>query len=1825
MAPGAHIGASQLEAQAGLVVTKRNGRVTGVIAAEGGLLISDDATRDPGERARAFLASYGSVIGLDADERNVVPFAARVAFKDATGDHVRLDQTYRGLPVFGGELIVHMNADGITGVNGKWLDGLNVPVAPAIDEAYAHSVAIAAAAKLAKPASLAELAATTAELAVFRSGLVENRRTHDHLAWAFEVGGGAERFQIWVDATDGASLATYPLNHTAKFRVAYAGSFTDDVSQTPYQPGATAVCREDGVPNGGLQCVAAPADLFRFSGQVYDMFSQGFARDSYDGLGIKMKTVNLINQNCPNAYWDGQTTNYCPDFELDDVVAHEWGHAYTQFTHNLVYAYQSGALNEAYSDMWGETVDLLNGEDGLGGGMNAEPAPTGVRWAMGEDFATGSGEYELLLRDMWDPDRLGYPGKVTSPNYTCGTGDGGGVHSNSGVPNHAYALLVDGTNFPASCTAAPNNCRAPLTCNAATSKCEFNGQSITKLDFTKTAAIYFRAMTTKQTTTSDFVDHADALELSCMELVGMTPDKFLAGPVATAITATDCDQVKKAMLAVEMRTPPNCGFEPLLQPNPPAACRGATATRSETWANGIAAWTKSFQLGSTGDSPTPYYEWAGVNTKPGNEPGKAAFAVNSKTGTCAPAGDESGVYMLASPAITAPGTDHTIELRFRHFVETELLFDGGQLSISINGGAFTLVPRAAYVHNAPNSNLDAAVPVGQNTNPRAGQPAWTGADEGSTTGSWGTTVVNLSGLVQPGQTYKLRFDFSVDGCNGVTGWYIGDLVVNDCPPLTAPVLRAGADYEDPDTNGQFTLAWDPRPAGASGPDKLQQSTESCLAALDENCNGNFNKWLRAADGLATWSSGPKPAHATNTFRVVGVDGTFDESTTLTTMAGITIPAGSTAKLTWQEWFVNEPDDAGFVEVSDGATCTTAGPNEADCGLNSDQTPKLCEAAQCWTQVYKTDRALEAGPADEAFATEDLALQRVNMTPFVGKTIRVRFRYFVGGLEHFFYKQMGWYLDNIRLDVDNWTTINNANVTTTLISGKANGDYCYRVATTYQIGGNAVESNFSNILPITVAQQPAPADTDQDTIVDTSDNCITTPNTDQSDADGDGVGTACDACFGAPNVDGDTDKICDAVDNCAAVPNPTQADADGDGKGDACDCAVGEDMDDDLVCNAGDNCPNVANTDQVDDDGDGIGNACDVCAGSLNIDTDADKICDDVDNCAAVGNPGQEDTDGDTVGDECDCVAANDEDGDGACNATDNCPTVENATQADSDRDGVGDKCDNCATTANPDQADADLDEIGDICELAKCDDADADGICDDDDSCPDVSNPDQRGACFVDDGGCGCATNNVGPGGVAPWLLVAFAVVRRRSRRSKSVMAAAVALVCMLAFTRAADADETQTRHVAVQLGGFVGGFIPSNDHEFYDYMSTTQVPMGSIAPGFGVRAALFPLPFLGIEVDGTLMRSSLDGRDSVNLFGFGAHLIGQLPGKIRPFGLVGVGGMGLQSNDDVLGSDVDAIGYAGLGVAIDVAKNIALRGDGRILRAPAAEVETGTDHFSFSVGVSGVFDLRSTKKIVVIREEPPPNPDPDGDGIIGASDSCPEKPENVNRWQDEDGCPDEIPDTDSDGLNDVADKCREQPEDVDKFTDEDGCPDPDNDGDGALDAVDRCPIVVGPIENSGCPDTDRDTDTVVDRLDNCPDEAGKVKNHGCKDKQLVIITPTKLTILEILYFQNNSAKLLPRSNKLLDQVAKVLVAHPEIAKIRIEGHTDDRGDDQYNLDLSQQRAESVQAYLIKKGVGASRIEAKGYGESVPLDPEQTAEGRAANRRVEFKIANATP
>lgn len=282
--------------------------------------------------------------------------------------------------------------------------------------------------------------------------------------------------------------------------------------------------------------------------------------------------------------------------------------------------------------------------------------------------------------------------------------------------------------------------------------------------------------------------------------------------------------------------------------------------------------------------------------------------------------------------------------------------------------------------------------------------------------------------------------------------------------------------------------------------------------------------------------------------------------------------------------------------------------------------------------------------------------------------------------------------------------------------------------------------------------------------------------------------------------------------------------------------------------------------------------------------------------------------------------------------------------------------------------------------------------------------------------------------------------------------------------------------------------------------------------------------------------------------------------------------------------------------------------------------------------GGVGSPDWRVVAGITVSPSFDPAARDADGDGIADELDKCVNVPEDPDNFQDADGCPDN--DNDADTILDQFDECPDDPEDVDGFEDKNGCPDNDNDGDGVADISDRCPLAPETIndyrDEDGCPDTpeygDRDGDGYTDSRDRCPDEAetfnGIEDEDGCPEKGRVSLEKGAIKISERIYFETGRAEIQARSHSLLDEIAQVLIANPKLKKVRIEGHTDNVGNDMGNLKLSQNRAESVRQYLVKAGVAADRLDSRGFGESYPLTTNDTDEGRAQNRRVEFIIVD---
>ncbi len=731
------------------------------------------------ERAFAFFREYGGAFGIRDAERELQ--LAGVSTDPYGMRHVEYVQMYEGVPVFASSLRAHFDKNGqLTAINGVFIPKVGVNPAAALsaeqaaDIAIAHVEAPTSAASDATPAQKkgdssvsAGLEARSTTLYVFRANLVRGIPGANHLAYEVEVTNGRDvREFVYVDAHTGAVIEQFTGTYNALYRRAF--DTDENYPTTPFwTEGQT-------LPTGNTEA----NNVIYASGELYNVIGSltGGAYLSWDGADAQMDNIfNTTTLDCPNAEWTGTYSHFCTDVTGDDTVAHEWGHAYTDGTHNLIYAWQAGALSETYSDIWGEVVDFLNGR-GLDTGHVAfrttgscsmyitPPGPdNSYRWLSGEDDP-GMG----AIRDLWLPSCFGDPDRVSDANYYCGTGDQGGVHTNCGVTNHAFALLTDGGAF--------------------------NGQTIAGIGITKTAHLYWRTQSVYQTPTTDFQDHANALVQSCQDLRGqplreLSTTTTNTGFSTAVISQADCDELDKVIAAVEMNVQPTqCGFTPMLETPAPSLCGVLEDTNTiltQDWEAGLGTWitgTRAIANPATFDS----LDWFVKASLPDGRAGQAVFAENDvNKGDCG-ADDESGVRYLESPTITVPAAA-ALRLAFDHWVATEADWDGGNVKISVNGGAWQLVPAEAYPFNAYPATLSSA--DDGNTNPMAGEEAFTGTDGGANSGSWGQSQVDLSGLAAAGDQIKLRFELGADGCNGSVGWYVDTVQLYQCVAAPAGVLN----------------------------------------------------------------------------------------------------------------------------------------------------------------------------------------------------------------------------------------------------------------------------------------------------------------------------------------------------------------------------------------------------------------------------------------------------------------------------------------------------------------------------------------------------------------------------------------------------------------------------------------------------------------------------------------------------------------------------------------------------------------------------------------------------------------------------------------------------------------------------------------------------------------------------------------------------------------------------------------------------------------------------------------------------------------------------
>ncbi len=437
------------------------------------------AQGEPGSRwsaaARGFLRARGAELGAQGTEEWD---SERVSFDDLGDVHIRMQQSIRGLPVVGGELIVH--ADATTGaikvINGRMAPDFGLERHPRVD----GSVAVEEAARQLGVASHEVVSAPELVYVINDKGRV-------YLAWKSRIeyvsDRGPEIDDIFASAVTGDLVARHPQVYYGLYRKTYSANNGSSL------PGSLLF------NEGGSSSDSTAMAAYNNAGTTYNYYSSKHSRDSYNGSGATITQTVHYSSNYNNAYWngsqmvygDGDGSTFAPLSKALDVVAHELTHAVTQYEANLTYSYESGALNEAMSDIFGAAAEAYSD-----GGVNSNT------WKIGEDIYT-PGTSGDALRYMNNPTADGSSYDYYPERYT-GSGDNGGVHLNSGIANLSFYLMVNGGTHPRGKTSV----------------------SVPAIGMTRAEKIFYRALTVYMTSSTNFEGARSATAQAAKDLYGTT-------------------------------------------------------------------------------------------------------------------------------------------------------------------------------------------------------------------------------------------------------------------------------------------------------------------------------------------------------------------------------------------------------------------------------------------------------------------------------------------------------------------------------------------------------------------------------------------------------------------------------------------------------------------------------------------------------------------------------------------------------------------------------------------------------------------------------------------------------------------------------------------------------------------------------------------------------------------------------------------------------------------------------------------------------------------------------------------------------------------------------------------------------------------------------------------------------------------------------------------------------------------------------------------------------------------------------------------------------
>jgi Zn-dependent metalloprotease len=712
--------------------------------------------------ALALANRFGIEFGLQDPATELVPIQ-RLQSDDGR-IKVRYQQSYRGIPVIGGELIVHTSTDGdLYSINGEVARGLSLSIDPAIEPEEANSAALQAMAKWYQM-SPSDFIISQPELWVFDASLLTPSSRAAELVWRMEVTPVDQaipvRELVLVNAIRGNislhfnQIDTAWSSHSVKDfnsvavpttkNASAAALLTADVAtytagNGTSLPGSFLCAETQPACTNGADLHADRAHAYAIG--TYNLFSVQHGRNSFDNAGGQLISTVHYDVGYQNAFWSGTQMVYGDGYGFalaDDVVAHELTHGVTQNESNLFYFYQSGAINESFSDIWGEFYDQTNSQ----GNDSA-----GVAWQMGEDVS-GLG----AIRDLREPPLFDQPDKMSSPLYAQDTFDNGGVHTNSGINNKAGYLMVNGGTF--------------------------NGKTVTALGWEKTAAIYYKVNTDLLVSGADYSDLYFALQTACSSLIGQK-----------GITAANCVEVKDAIDAVEMNTQPVPGFN---TDAPYCAAGDPSFLFSDGIESGTGNWT--FTNGS-------HVRWQvdsvdGPYAHSGNH---SLFADDIP--------EEIADASARLDALQIPGNAY---LHFAHAYQFESFFflgefDGGVLEYSLNGGSTWQDAGPLMEVNGYNGTVATG-----GGNPIEGRSAFVAASHG-----YISTRLNLASLAGKSVTFRWRMGLDLMGSGSFmespSGWWLDDVKLYTCGGLPGAFNRTSPAQGSTGVGLSTTLSWNSSP------------------------------------------------------------------------------------------------------------------------------------------------------------------------------------------------------------------------------------------------------------------------------------------------------------------------------------------------------------------------------------------------------------------------------------------------------------------------------------------------------------------------------------------------------------------------------------------------------------------------------------------------------------------------------------------------------------------------------------------------------------------------------------------------------------------------------------------------------------------------------------------------------------------------------------------------------------------------------------------------------------------------------------------------------